>query len=92
MGCIILITDVLSSGKTQITGTTKMIKKRRLKSLVINGQKGTRFAPLKMKRVKIPQKMRMMVIQTLVLHYPSLAVEYSGGLWAVVQKQILKRS
>ena len=69
-----------------------MIKKRRLKSLVINGQEGTRFAPSKMKRLKIPQKMRMMVIQTLVLHYPSLAVEYSGGLWAVVQKQILKRS
>ena len=80
MGCIILITDVLSSGKTQITGTTKMIKKRRLKSPLIKGPKGTRFAPLKLMRLKIPQKMRMTVIQTLVLHYPSLAVQYSGGL------------
>ena len=69
-----------------------MIKKRRLKSLVINGQEGTRFVPSKMKRLMIPQKMRMMVIQTLVLRYPSLAVGYSGGLWAVVQKRILKRS
>ena len=80
MGCIILIIDVLSSGKTQITGTTKMNKKRRLKSLLIRGQKGTRFAPLQLLKLKNLQKMRMMMIQTLVLHYLSLAVEYSGGL------------
>ena len=92
MVCIILIIDVLNSRKTQITGTTKMNKKRRLKSLLIRGQKGTRFALLQLLRLRTLQKMRMMVIQTLVLHYPSLAVEYSGGLWAVVQKQILKRS
>ena len=57
-----------------------MNKKRRLKSPLIKGLKGIRFAQLKLMRLKIPQKMRMMVIQTLVLHYLSLAVEYSGGL------------
>ena len=80
MVCIILIIDVLNSRKTQITGTTKMNKKRRLKSLLIRGQKGIRFAPLQLLKLRNLQKMRMMTIQTLVLHYLSLAVEYSGGL------------
>ena len=52
----------------------------------------TRFEPSKRMRMKILQKTRMTEIQTPVLHYPSLAVEYSGGLWVVVQKQIQRRN